>query len=67
MSSSPYQQPTKIIIVNARNTDRYALVYEYADGSQSGETGSYQTYDSALEAAERTDGAEIEDGTSEEA
>lgn len=42
---------TKIGIVNARNTDGYALIYEYSDGTQSGQTGWYGSYDAAEYAA----------------
>lgn len=42
---------TKIGIVNARNTDGFSLVYEYSDGTQSGQTGWYESYDAAEYAA----------------
>ena len=57
----------KVIIVNARNTDRFALIYEYSDGTQSFPSGSFSTVDAARADAERNEGdVEIEDGTIDE-
>jgi hypothetical protein len=42
---------TRISIVNARNTDGYALVYEYSDGTQSGAQGWYGSIEEAFAAA----------------
>ena len=59
--------PTKYIIVNARGTDGYTIVREYADGSQDSGSGWYgdieSAYNNAAENREENSSAKIINGT----
>lgn len=56
--------PTKYIIINARNTDGYTIVREYADGSQDSGSGYYQTIEAAFEDC-TVEEAQIVNGTTD--
>lgn len=64
-TNNPWQAPIKYGIVNARGTDGYSIVNEYADGSQSGAWGWFSSFESAEREVEASD-VPVEDWTTDE-
>lgn len=65
MSTSPWQTPVKYGIINAHNTDGFAMIAVYADGSEKHIDGYYFTVEAAEASVEGSD-IPVEDWTDED-